>query len=65
MLAEYGGLEWADEQAQLQLMTSWVRRKRFEARLLAVEVGQLFAGSGPAGGKVPGHELLSMAGISL
>lgn len=64
MLAEYGGLEWADEQAQLQLMTSYVRRKKFEARLLAVEVGQLFAGSGQSG-KMAGHELLSMAGISL
>lgn len=65
MLAEYGGLEWVDEQAQLQLMTSYVRRKKFEARLLAVEVGQLFAGSGQGNGKVAGHELLSMAGISL
>lgn len=66
MLAEYGGLEWADEGAQLQLASSWARRKKFEARLIAKELAQLFAGSGEGGsGKVPGHELLSMAGISL
>jgi hypothetical protein len=65
MLAEYGGPEWADEIAQLQLTAAWVRRKKFEAKLIANEVGALFAGGSQGSGKVPGHELLSMAGISL
>ena len=70
MLAEYGGAEWADELAQLQLAATWLRRKRFEAKLTANEVGRLFAGSGGQGqGKsgqaMAGHELLGMAGIRL
>ena len=65
MLAEYGGAEWADEIAQLQLTAAWIRRKKFEAKLIANEVGQLFAGTGQGNGRVSGHELLGMAGISL
>jgi hypothetical protein len=64
MLAEYAGAEWADSQAQMQLAMAWMRRKRFEARLIAVEVGQLFAG-GDDQQRMAGHELLGMAGISL
>lgn len=67
MLSEYGGAEWADEQARTQLLAHWVQRKRFEARLIAVEVSKIFGGDGEAGGqeRIQGHELLAMAGISL
>lgn len=65
MLAEYGGAEWADDVAQLQLTAAWVRRKKFEARLIANEVGALFSGASGGERKMAGHELLGMAGISL
>jgi hypothetical protein len=65
MLAEYGGAEWADDIAQMQLVAAWVRRKRFEAKLVAVEVGNLLAAATSGSKKVSGPELLSMAGISL
>jgi len=67
MLSEYGGAEWADELAQMQLTAAWVRRQKFAARLIANEVGKLFGGTqgGQGSGKVSGHELLGMAGISL
>ena len=65
-MAEYGGAEWADDMAHGQLVTAYIRRKRFEARLIAVEVGRLFAGSqGADKGRMPAHELLSMAGVDL
>ena len=64
MLAEYGGAAWADDQAATQLLAAWLRRKQFEARLIAVEVGKLFAGD-TASGRVSGAELLSMAGVTL
>jgi hypothetical protein len=50
--------------AQVRLVQSYVRRKRFEARLIALEVGQLFATAGSEK-KVSGSELLTMAGITL
>jgi hypothetical protein len=65
-LAEYGGAEWADDMAHGQLVTAYIRRKRFEARLIANEVGRLFAGAQQGDkGRVPGYELLSMAGVDL
>jgi len=49
-----------------QLVTAYIRRKRFEARLIAVEVGRLFAGSqGADKGRMPAHELLAMAGVDM
>ena len=65
MLSVYRGALWADEQAQAQLLMSYVRRKRFEARLIAVEVGKLFSGEQGGDERVSGAELLSMAGVSL
>jgi hypothetical protein len=65
LLAEYGGAAWADQAAQMQLVGAWVRRKQFEARLIANAVGQLFAGAQNGGEHMPGHELLSMAGVDL
>jgi hypothetical protein len=66
LLAEHGGAEWADQAAQMQLTGAYIRRKRFEARLIAVEVGRLFAGSqGADKGRMPAHELLAMAGVDM
>jgi hypothetical protein len=56
---------WADQAAQMQLVGAWVRRKRFEARLVAVEVSKLFAGAPDGEEHMAGHELLSMAGVNL
>jgi hypothetical protein len=64
MQAEYGGARWADEQAQMQLAMSWMRRKQFEARVIAAEVNKLLVG-GDDQQRMAGHELLGMAGISL
>jgi len=64
MLAAYGGIAWADDQAQAQLVGAWVRRKQFEARLIAIEVGKLFAGASEPE-RMAGHELLNLAGVNL
>lgn len=47
------------------LTTSYWRRKQIEARLIAVEVGKLFAGAGEQGQRVQAHELLNLAGVNL
>lgn len=49
----------------MQLVGAWVRRKKFEARLIANAVGQLFAGAPEGEGQMQGYELLSMAGVNL
>lgn len=49
----------------MQLVGAWVRRKKFEARLIANEVGRLFAGAPEGEGQMRGYELLSMAGVNL
>lgn len=49
----------------MQLVGAWVRRKKFEARLIANEVGRLFAGAQDDEQHMAGHELLTMAGINL
>lgn len=44
-LAEWGLRHWEIAQDELERLTlAWVRRKRFEAMLVAGEVGRLFAG---------------------
>jgi len=54
------------------LLRSWVRRKRFEARLIANEVGQLFGGSvgsTPTGNtsadRVHPDQMLQLMGVTL
>jgi hypothetical protein len=61
------------------LLKAYVRRKRFEAKLLAGEVGRMLAGSGPStgagrssastgsasGGRMHADDVLAMMGISL
>lgn len=54
------------------LLHAWIRRKRFEARLLAVEVGKLFGsptGGRPLSGKGDGwvspDTMLDMLGVNL
>lgn len=64
MLAAYHGAGWADEQAETQLLAAWVRRKQFEARLIAIEVGRLFAGTGEPE-RVSADKLLNLAGVNL
>ena len=45
MLAEYGLLASEYTQHEVaELTMAWVRRQRFAARLIAIEVGQLFGG---------------------
>lgn len=48
------------------LLHSWVRRKRFEARILAAEVGRLLAGPTAAGrnqDRVSADAMIGMMGI--
>lgn len=52
------------------LLQSWVRRKRFEARILANEVGRLLGTSprpspGRGGGWVSPDEMLNILGVKL
>ena len=44
-LAVWGDPDWMDEAAAAELALSYVRRKRIEARLIAVEVGRLLGGT--------------------
>jgi hypothetical protein len=41
--AVYGDAAWLDDIAKAELLYAYLRRKRFEARMLASEIGQLFA----------------------
>jgi hypothetical protein len=46
------------------LLLAWTRRKRFEARLIAMEIGQLFTRSDSQKlQRVPPDELLKMMGV--
>jgi hypothetical protein len=53
-----------------QLARSWIRRKRFEARLQAIEIGRmLFGGKGQqsagAAKEIPADEFLRLYGAEL
>lgn len=63
--AEYGGAAWVDEVAAGELLTAYVRRKRFEARLIAAEVGRLFGGKEKQQQqeRVSSDDLLRMMGV--
>lgn len=62
--AEYGGAAWIDEVAAGELLTAYVRRKRFEARLIAAEVGRLFGGrERQQQERISSDELLRMMGV--
>lgn len=50
--------------AAAQLLLAWVRRKRFEAKLIAIEVAQLFTVDDVQRmQRVPSDELLKMMGV--
>lgn len=53
-----------DAQTQARLLGAYVRRKRFEARLIAVEVGRLFAGEKEPE-RVSESEFWGMMGITM
>lgn len=61
MLSTFPAVD-GDAIAQARLLAAWVRRKRFEARLVALEVGKLFA-SEPENEYVSEAEILARAGI--
>jgi hypothetical protein len=63
IVAEYGGAAWIDEVAAGDLLLAYVRRKRFEARLIASEVGRLFGGREKQSERVSPDELLKMMGV--
>jgi hypothetical protein len=52
MLALYPQMADADALTQTRLINAWFRRQQLAARLIAIEVGQLFGGAstGSAGG---------------
>lgn len=62
ILAEYGGAAWVDEVATGELVLAYVRRKRFEARLIAAEVGWLFSKQEEA--EVHPSQMLAMFGVA-
>ncbi len=55
----------------VEMTAAWVRRERFKARLIAQEVGKLFAGGGQtaAGGgryrRVSADHMLREAGVAI
>jgi hypothetical protein len=53
----YGDAPWLDDIAKAELVHAYVRRKRFEARLVAGEIAQLFA--------PPKKEPMSLAQLSM
>lgn len=62
ILAEYGAPDWADDIAAGELVLAYVRRKRFEARLIASEVGRLFSKQEEA--EVHPSQMLAMFGVA-
>jgi hypothetical protein len=48
----------------VRLLAAWVRRKRFEARLVALEVGKLFSGAADQD-RVSEGEMWAMMGIEV
>ena len=63
MLSEYGGAAWIDEMAAADLLLAYVRRKRFEARLIAAEVGRLFGGKDKQKDRISADDMLDLMGI--
>lgn len=47
------------------MLTAYVRRKQFEAKLLAVEVGKLFGGGGRGGAndRISSDDMLRLMGV--
>lgn len=61
MLALYPSAAWVDDIAKVRLTGAYWRRKRLEAKLMAVELAQVLAGGGGRGErKVPMHEAAEM-----
>lgn len=46
-----------------ELVLAYVRRKRFEARLIAAEVGRLFGGKEKQQERISSDEMLHMMGV--
>ncbi len=70
MLAVYPAWVEADPQTQARLVAAWARRKRFEARILVIELAKMFGGEGGEGSsgeyqRVSPDELMRIAGITL
>lgn len=68
-LSEWGDPAWADEVDRLRLLGSWVRRKRLEARFVAVELAGLWGGgqaqAQAADDRVSPAEMLGQFGVRL
>lgn len=68
MLCEHPALADAPWETRNRLAAAWVRRKRFEAMLTALAVGQMLAGKPgqPPAAEVEADEaLLALAGIGV
>lgn len=61
MAAEWPQYAEADKHTQERLALAWMRRKRFEARLVASEVSRLFVSDDNE--RVPAEQLLAEVGI--
>jgi len=61
----HGWPEWLDGAGRLQLTAAWVRRKQFEARLIAYEVARIFAPAPPPAKsrEAAWNDLLSVARV--
>jgi hypothetical protein len=64
-IAEWGDPDWMDEAAAAELAMAYVRRKRVEARLIAVEVGRLLGGGAGEKGKQASMAQLASWGIGV
>mgnify|MGYP000936525742 CR=1 FL=1 len=64
MLACYPGIAGdANAITQMRLSAAWMRRKQFEAKLLAVEVAKLFFGESEPE-RIPEDDMLRILGIT-
>lgn len=64
MAAVYPAARWADETARMQLLMAYIRRTRFEARLLAVEVARtLFASKQEE--EISSDAMLGLMGVTI
>lgn len=67
ILALYPQFADADAMTQTRLIGAWFRRKRLEARLIAIEVGKLFGGAsaGSAGDYDMVDEAAALAAVGV
>lgn len=64
MAAVYPRAGWVDETARVQLLAAYIRRKRAESRLLAIEVARVLFPA-KAEREIPIDDMLGHLGVTI